>query len=190
MAAWGGVPSTGAWANQVEEEEEENGGELDPVPAPAANAFPALGGDPAFPALGEAINIRDSKKDRKKKNTKNTMSLGAFVAAGKKEPEIVNLPTGPRQRSAEEEEKRGGLGGGFKNYGGDRSTIFTQHLPFFSLKIMAPSMFIHSEMIGESKGSRHFPLCLFLHEKLSFPAFLAVLILIPKHFFTALHTLI
>lgn len=126
MSAWGGPPSTGAWANQIEEEEEENGGELDPVPAPSATAFPALGGETAFPALGDAINVKDSKKDRKNKKVKNTMSLGAFVAAGRKEPEIVNLPTGPRQRAADEEEKRGGLGGGFKNYGGDRGELAKQ----------------------------------------------------------------
>lgn len=128
MSAWGGPPSTGAWANQVEEEEEENGGELEPVPAPSATAFPALGGETAFPALGDAINVKDSKKDRKNKKVKNTMSLGAFVAAGRKEPEVVNLPTGPRQRAADEEEKRGGLGGGFKNYGGDRGKPSTSHL--------------------------------------------------------------
>ena len=119
MSAWG-PPSSGAWANQVDEEEEENGGELDPVPAPSPAAFPALGGETAFPALGESINIRDSKKDRKQKKVKQTMPLQAFVAAGRKEPEVVNLPTGPRQRTAEEEERRGGLGGGFRNYGGDR----------------------------------------------------------------------
>ena len=122
MSAWGGPPSSGAWANQIEEEEEENGGELDPVPTQTATAFPALGGPTGFPALGEAINIRDSKKDRKKKGT--PIPLSTFVAAGKKEPEAINLPTGPRQRSAEDEEKRGGLGGGFKNYGGDRSRPF------------------------------------------------------------------
>lgn len=68
--------------------------------------------------------MKDSKKERKQKKVKQAMSLGAFVAAGKKEPEIIDLPTGPRQRSEHEEAKKGGLGGGFKNYGGDRGGGF------------------------------------------------------------------
>jgi len=122
MSAWGLPPSSGAWSNQVDEEEEANGGELAPPPAALPAAFPILGGKTAFPALGEALSMKDSKKERKQKKVKQAMSLGAFVAAGKKEPEIIDLPTGPRQRSEHEEAKKGGLGGGFKNYGGDRGT--------------------------------------------------------------------
>jgi hypothetical protein len=118
--AWGNLPSSGAWANQVDDEEEENGGELAPPPAALPTAFPVLGGKTSFPALGEAIGMKDSKKERKQKKVKQTMPLGAFMAAGRKEPEIINLPTGPRQRSEDEEDKKGALGGGFKNYGGDR----------------------------------------------------------------------
>jgi hypothetical protein len=122
MAARGGLPSSGAWSNQVDEEAEANGGELAPPPAALPAAFPTLGGKTAFPALGESLSMKDSKKERKQKKVKQTMSLGAFVAAGRKEPEIINLPTGPRQRSEDEEDKKGALGGGFKNYGGDRGT--------------------------------------------------------------------
>jgi len=120
MSAWGDLPTSGAWSNQVDEEEAENGGELAPPPAALPAAFPTLGGKTAFPALGEAVSMKDSKKERKQKKVKQTMSLGAFVAAGRKEPEIINLPTGPRQRGEDEEDKKGALGGGFKNYGGDR----------------------------------------------------------------------
>lgn len=124
MSAWGAKPTAGAWATQVDEEEEENGGELAPVPAAAVQQFPALGGDKkAFPSLGETATLKDTKKERKKRQVQK-ISLGAFVAAGKKkEPEVINLPTAPRARSDNDEEKRDGLGGGFKNYGGDRGEI-------------------------------------------------------------------
>ena len=116
MSAWG-APQ-GAWANQVDEEEAENGGELDPVPG-VSTAFPALG-DTSFPSLGEAITAKDTKRDRKQKGGPQKMSLGSFMAA----PEKVVLPTGPRERAEGEEERRG-LGGGFKTYGGDRGTLCT-----------------------------------------------------------------
>lgn len=117
MSAWGAPPSSGAWAAQVDEEEEANGGELAPVPVGGGSDFPALGGSTeAFPSLGETAATKETKKERKKRQQK--MSLGAFVAAGRKEPEIVNLPTAPRARPEGTDEK--GLGGGFKNYGGDR----------------------------------------------------------------------
>lgn len=117
MSAWGQPPKTGAWAAQVDEEEEENGGELAPPPAVE---FPALGGDAqAFPSLGETAGMKESKRDRKKRQVQK-MSLGAFVSAGRKEVDVVNLPTAPRARADGDEEKKDGLGGGFRNYGGDR----------------------------------------------------------------------
>ena len=123
MSAWGAAPKSGAWATQVDEEEEENGGILAPIPA--ASAVPALGGDQSFPSLGEVASMKETKKDRKKK-TVQKMPLGAFVAAGAKARDTsdVSLPTAPRTRTEEEEEKSRGLGGGFKNYGGDRGEPF------------------------------------------------------------------
>ena len=126
MSAWGAAPKSGAWATQVDEEEEENGGILAPIPpASPAAAFPALGGDQSFPSLGEVASMKETKKDRKKK-TVQKMPLGAFVAAGAKARDTsdVSLPTAPRARTDEEEEKSRGLGGGFKNYGGDRGEPF------------------------------------------------------------------
>ena len=116
MSAWGGLPASGAWANQVDEEEEANGGQLDPVPG-RQTSFPALG-DSSYPSLGESVTVKDSKRERKsKKAVPQKMSLGSFMAA---ETEKSDLPTRPRERAEGEEDKRGGLGGGFKNYGGDR----------------------------------------------------------------------
>lgn len=122
MSAWGGPPSSGAWANQVDEEEAANGGELDPVPG-VTTPFPSLGqqNDSSFPSLGDSLTVKESKKERRKKQGGvQKMSLGNFMAAGK-ENEKIDLPTRPRERAEGEEDRRGGgLGGGFKNYGGDR----------------------------------------------------------------------
>lgn len=108
--AWG-KPAAGAWANAVEEEEQENG----TIEAPAAKEedFPSLGTD--FPSLGSSSN----KKREKKK--KQTMSLGEFVAGGAPRADLLmSLPTAPRARQEGEGEQIDGetLGGAFKSYGG------------------------------------------------------------------------
>ncbi|KAJ3675298.1 hypothetical protein LUZ60_004340 [Juncus effusus] len=99
--AWGGV---GAWALDAERAEAE---ELE-----AAAAQPDL-----FPSLKEAA----AAKPKKKKN--QPISLAEFTTGsynkGLTHDEILQLPTGPRERSADEMD-RGRLGGGFRNYGGDR----------------------------------------------------------------------
>ena len=96
----------------------EHGGTLPPVAVP--KMAPQVGGDRAFPSLGDAVNIKDTKKDRKKRQDK--VSLGTFMAARSAREEVVDLPTAPKARDPNEP-KGGGLGGGFKDYGGNRGAF-------------------------------------------------------------------
>ena len=145
---WGAPPTTGAWAAQVEEEEAANGGELEPMPTPveAPKPFRAGGADragfsalapEAFPSLGETANVKETKKDKKKKQQK--MSLTSFMAASTaRKEEVINLPTAPRARS-DDDAPKAGLGGGFKNYGGDRgsSLSYRHSLPLTPTRLSA-----------------------------------------------------
>jgi hypothetical protein len=82
-----------------------------------------------FPDLGMAATIKESKKDKKKKQT---MSLAQFVAADSGAPRafsarnddalLQRLPTAPRGYVEGEERPGPGarLGGGFREYGGQR----------------------------------------------------------------------
>lgn len=106
MANVWATPSAGAWANQVEEEEQANGGALPDVPVP----------EEAFPTLGAAV------KEPKKKKKGQTLSLGDFQTGnkvkhtGKAASEILkSLPTAPR---GGDDKPPGGLGGGFRDYKG------------------------------------------------------------------------
>jgi len=71
-----------------------------------------------FPSLGAAMSVKETKKEKKKKQT---MSLGEFVSGGAggapRADLLMSLPTGPRGRREEEEEEKP-LGGAFKGYGG------------------------------------------------------------------------
>lgn len=107
-----GKPETGAWANAVEEEEQQHGKIQAPAAAPERD----------FPSLGVAATVKETKKDKKKKQT---MSLSDFMSSGvgsgrrgNSDP-ILDLPTAPRGR-VEGEEEPSTLGGGFRAYGGDR----------------------------------------------------------------------
>ncbi|XP_021900398.1 eukaryotic translation initiation factor 4B3 isoform X2 [Carica papaya] len=105
---WG---KPGAWALDAEEHEAELLKEQQDTAA--------LPGD--FPSLSAAAASKP-----KKKNKGQTLSLGEFTTYGSSKPssqpdrlthdELLSLPTGPRQRSAEELD-RSRLGGGFKSYG-------------------------------------------------------------------------
>jgi hypothetical protein len=124
---WGGLGGAGAWALDAEraEEEEREAAANPPPPAPA----PAAG----FPSLREAAAGAAGGKS-KKKNKGTTLSLSEFAGYGPgrrqaaaPEPrgltpaEMMMLPSGPRERSAEELDRPRGLGGGFRSYGsGDR----------------------------------------------------------------------
>lgn len=108
----------GAWAADVEAEEAE-----EQAAAAAASSAAAAAG-PSFPSLKEAISTKQPKKKK--------MSLQEFtmqqqqastnrrdLTAGLTPAEMLRLPTGPKERSAEEMDYRR-LGGGFSNYGRDR----------------------------------------------------------------------
>ncbi|CAF2003729.1 hypothetical protein YC2023_085421 [Brassica napus] len=105
---WGGI-GIGAWADEAEKADEEQ----------AAEASATAADVQSFPSLKEAASNVKSKK--KKKMTLS--EFGAYAApagrnsVGLTQQEILQLPTGPRQRS-EDEMQPGRLGGGFSSYGG------------------------------------------------------------------------
>jgi len=125
---WGGLGGAGAWALDAERaEEEERDAAANPAPAPAAG----------FPSLREAAAVNTAAGKSKKKSKGTTLSLSEFAGFGPgrrqapapapPEPrglttaEMMMLPTGPRERSADELDRPRGLGGGFRSYGsGDR----------------------------------------------------------------------
>lgn len=113
---WGGI---GAWAAEAEREEEE---ELAAKAAAATAA--AVEQSQSFPSLKESVNAKAGKK-------KKSMTLSEFHAdtgpgaggerdaggyKGLTPDEMLRLPRGPKERSAEEMQY-GRLGGGFSSYG-------------------------------------------------------------------------
>ena len=132
MSAWGtNAPAPAAWGTQVEEEEAK-GGVLGPPSA-------VFGGSEAFPTLGEVGKV--SKKDKRKKAVSlaefqsgtSTARGSAFVPSAARQPapsyevDLNSLPTGPRERSAEEADRSGGLGGAFTRGGATFSLIGRTH---------------------------------------------------------------
>ncbi|XVF43884.1 hypothetical protein PTKIN_Ptkin02bG0076600 [Pterospermum kingtungense] len=116
---WGGI---GAWAAEAEREEAE---EREAAAAAAAATPPAE--SQSFPSLREAV----SAKPKKKKMTLSEFTMGNFSSPGgggvgggarvteysRLTPaEMMQLPTRPKERSAEEMQY-GRLGGGFSSYG-------------------------------------------------------------------------
>ncbi|KAJ7565654.1 hypothetical protein O6H91_02G069300 [Diphasiastrum complanatum] len=137
MKPWGSG-GVGAWAEEAERAEEEA--------KQRAAAFPG-GDEEAFPTLGEAVTSA-GKQGKKKKPQPMPLSqlvTGTYVGPGARvrqaaaaDPrggltdsrgltaeEMMMLPRGPRERS-EEELQQGGLGGGFRGYGGPRGGAFTE----------------------------------------------------------------
>ncbi|XP_020106740.1 eukaryotic translation initiation factor 4B1-like [Ananas comosus] len=126
---WGGV---GAWALEAERAEAEER-EAEEAEAAAAAAAPPE----HFPSLKEAAASAGGGKSKKKKATSISLSefaTGTYVGpggGGRRHPssssslvepkgltpdEMLRLPTGPRERSADELE-HSRLGGGFRSYG-------------------------------------------------------------------------
>ncbi|KAF8052029.1 hypothetical protein N665_1625s0004 [Sinapis alba] len=103
---WGGI-GIGAWADEAERADEEQ----------------AAADVQSFPSLKEAASNAKSKK-KKTKMTLSEFTSGAYAAPGGRssvgltQQEILQLPTGPRQRSEDEMQQPGRLGGGFSSYGG------------------------------------------------------------------------
>ncbi|CAN6857372.1 unnamed protein product [Brassica oleracea] len=106
---WGGI-GIGAWADEAERADEEQA-------AAAADVE-------SFPSLKEAASNAKSKKKKKMMMTLSEFTSGAYAAPGGRssvgltQQEILQLPTGPRQRSEDEMQQPGRLGGGFSSYGG------------------------------------------------------------------------
>ncbi|KAM7479410.1 hypothetical protein LguiA_027623 [Lonicera macranthoides] len=122
----------GAWALDSEEHEEElqQQHQQDLDKAAASNLFKVSAADNK-PALSDfpALSAASTTKTKKKKG--QTLSLSEFSSYSAKpayqpkgftNEDLMNLPTGPRERTAEELD-RSRLGGGFRSYGdrGDSS---------------------------------------------------------------------
>lgn len=113
---WGGI---GAWAADAERAEAE---ELEAQAAAAASQTESKN----FPSLKEAVNT----KPKKKKMTLSEFTMGTLTGPGTAgrqtenkgltPDEMLRLPTGPKERSAEEM-RSGRLGGGFPSY--DRNSM-------------------------------------------------------------------
>lgn len=119
--AWG-VPAAGAWADDEPEE----------APAPTQYVNPAARAAAAhtdFPSLGEAVKV--PAKAKKSKGTK--LQLGDFLGSGPAKAVfqrrnddrdiLAQLPTAPLGADRPESDMEGLLGGGFKDYGGNRGEL-------------------------------------------------------------------
>ncbi|CAH8382337.1 unnamed protein product [Eruca vesicaria subsp. sativa] len=95
---WGGI---GAWADEAERADEEQ----------------ATADAQSFPSLKEAVTTTKSKKKKKMTLSEFTKGPASGGGGGLTREQMIQLPTGPRQRS-EDEMQRGGIGGGFSSYGG------------------------------------------------------------------------
>ncbi|CAN5962269.1 unnamed protein product, partial [Sphagnum jensenii] len=128
VKAWGGA---GAWAAEAEL-------------ADAASAVAkerevskgvGVGGQDvfAFPSLGDAVSAKPQKKKKGQTFSLSEITVGKYVGPGGKArggvvtdttklttEEMMMLPTGPRARSDDEQAEVGALGGGFRDYGGNR----------------------------------------------------------------------
>ncbi|KAF5745377.1 hypothetical protein HS088_TW07G00961 [Tripterygium wilfordii] len=113
VSAWA---KPGAWALDAEEQEAE-------VRQQQKQTTDVLGEQLAdFPSLAAASATKAKKK--KKPQTLSIAEFSAYTSAQPTQPkgltheDLLNLPTGPRERTAEELD-RNRLGGGFKSYGGN-----------------------------------------------------------------------
>ncbi|XP_048427950.1 eukaryotic translation initiation factor 4B2-like [Pyrus x bretschneideri] len=95
---WGGV---GAWAAETERETEREAEEL------AAQSFPSL---------KEASSAKPKKKKMSLSEFYNSSGTPVSNRVGLTPDEMMRLPTGPKERSAEDMQY-GRLGGGFSSYG-------------------------------------------------------------------------
>lgn len=120
---WGNI---GAWAAEAERAEAEEREQAAAAAAAAAPAPPSVAGGGGassdsqnYPSLREATSTKQKKKAAKMTLQEFTMQ-GTFGSGGSSSrltpDEMLRLPTGPKERSAEEMQS-GRLGGGFSNYG-------------------------------------------------------------------------
>lgn len=108
-SAWG---KPGAWALDAEENESEL------LQQSKEDSSAAHGGEAAdYPSLAAAAAGNARKKKPQALSLQEFSAYGAGKPKGLTRDELSNLPTGPRERSAEELD-RDKLGGGFRSYGG------------------------------------------------------------------------
>ncbi|ERN13426.1 hypothetical protein AMTR_s00041p00189930 [Amborella trichopoda] len=119
----------GAWALESEESESME------AEAPPAAQKTTEKPQSDFPSLALAASAKTSKKKKSQPLSLAEFTTGKQVAYSAKPrsaiidssrgltpDELLRLPTGPRERTAEELERgRGSLGGGFQSYGRDRA---------------------------------------------------------------------
>lgn len=108
----------GAWALEAEEHEAELKQQ-----APPSTQKSSAGDSSDFPSLAAAATTKTKKKKAQTISLAEFATYGSAKAAPQTErltqAELVSLPTGPRERSADELD-RSKLGGGFRSYGGGR----------------------------------------------------------------------
>ncbi|PHT34534.1 hypothetical protein CQW23_26334 [Capsicum baccatum] len=120
---WGNI---GAWAAEAERAEAEEKEQAAAEAAAAAAAAPPGGAGnntQSFPSLKEAVNTKQKKKTKMslqeftmQSSYAHTGGSGSGSTSRLTPEEMLRLPTGPKERSAEEMQY-GRLGGGFSNYG-------------------------------------------------------------------------
>ncbi|KAA8533221.1 hypothetical protein F0562_033246 [Nyssa sinensis] len=112
---WGNI---GAWAAEAEREEAE---EREQAASEAAAAAASGGDSQSFPSLKEAVNTKQKKKKISWQEFAMQATVGPSGRSGSDYKgltpnDMLRLPTGPKERSAEELQY-GRLGGGFSSYG-------------------------------------------------------------------------
>lgn len=126
----------GAWAAEAEQADAEAEAKAKETAESGSSTVAAGGGAESFPSLREAVAVGKPKKKNKGQTLSfsefatgvyvgpggRTRGVGAAAASGSKgltAEEMLMLPTGPRERSADEADYGGSgrLGGGFRDYG-------------------------------------------------------------------------
>lgn len=102
---WGKV---GAWAAEAERAEAEE--------REAAEKAAAAKPEPNYPSLKEAATTATKQKKKTKMSLHEYNMSGSAPSRGLTHEEMLLLPTGPKERSADEMHS-GRIGGGFSNYG-------------------------------------------------------------------------
>jgi hypothetical protein len=147
-SAWVGKENAkkDSWADDVEAEAEAGGGKIEAPPADNA----------AFPSLGEAAKQAPKQKKKGQKMDMRTFmqqaggppapSSGRFVPTSGRAPVnekeiLLSLPTGSKGRvEGEEDAGPPGMGGAFRDYGGDRAGGWKNSLSLLHLQTDTTSL--------------------------------------------------
>ncbi|KAL8535291.1 hypothetical protein ACS0TY_011061 [Phlomoides rotata] len=106
---WGKV---GAWAAEAERAEAEE--------REAAEKAAAAKPEPSFPSLKEGVTTATKQKKKTKMSLQEFTLSGSAASRGLTHEEMLLLPTGPKERSADEMYSGGRMGGGFSNFGSNQ----------------------------------------------------------------------